>query len=482
MAAVCGVAVATAGDPGAEPATISGQRLSLRQALARVDENPDVVRAVIDAELADADARALRRPWQLSVGVGGNRVDELGASLAPPRTAGRPFVEASVAHQFSTGTTVEAHARGYSENGDDSPWSSAQITLTQQLVRGLRPSIVDSDQIAAEHTARASAARARSTGADVRSAVAAAYWELAFAHADLAIRKLSVDAAREQARLTQALVREGQVPHSALLATEQAIASRVDALVSAEQAIVERSLALRVLIGLPIESGDVVVVPTDGPALDAGRPVDVAAALARALASSPGVTAAAATVDASVARRRAADDRVLPGLDLSIVADSIENEPNVAPADPTAPLTGESVTATLTLRYDLFGGQGAQRDRERAAERRARIELAEARRRIQHDVVAAAARVDAGARRIALTAGSEERAAALLKAEVLRFSGGQATVFDVLARQAELEEARRASLRAAIDRAIADADLHRLVGDDATAPLASAVLRAGPRR
>jgi outer membrane protein TolC len=40
------------------------------------------------------------------------------------------------------------------------------------------------------------------------------------------------------------------------------------------------------------------------------------------------------------------------------------------------------------------------------------------------------------------------------------------TVFDVLSRQQELEEARRSALRAAIDHAVARAELERLIGGE----------------
>jgi outer membrane protein TolC len=444
-----------------------GLRLSLAQALEMAErQSPEIVLAELDAEIAGAQAGAVRRPWQVSLGVGTNRADKLGESLAPARSAGRPFLEATVGHRFSTGTSVEAKARGVSERGMENPWSSSQLSVTQQLLRGMRPTVVDSDRIAAEHAARASTYTARATVAQVRAGVATAYWELAFAHADLAIRKLSLEAARDQARMTELLARGGTVPRSAILAAEQAIAQRLEAVVVASQAIVERSLELRALTGLPIGPGDVVVVPTDRLARNTST-VDAANAVASALSSSPQLAAARAGVDAASAQRRATDDRVLPGLDLALVADSMQNHLDpVKAAMSMEPIAGESITATLTLRYDLFGGQGAERLRGRAAERKAKTELETARRRLQREALAATVKLDSAARRIELTRNVEDRAVAILKAETTRFSGGQVTVFDVLSRQQELEEARRAALRANIDHAVARAELERLIGGE----------------
>jgi outer membrane protein TolC len=444
-----------------------GLRLSLAQVLEMAErQSPEVVLAQLDVDIATGQADSLRRPWQASIGVGANRADQLGESLAPSRTAGRPFVEASFGHQFSTGTKVEAKMRGVSERGMENPWSSSQLSVTQQLLRGMRPSVVDSERIAALHAARASTYTARATVAQVRAAAATAYWELAFAHADLAIRKLSLEAARDQARMTELLARGGTVPRSAILAAEQAIAQRLEAVVVASQGIVDRSLELRAVTGLPIGPGDVVVVPTDRLARDTST-VDAANAVASALASSPQLAAARASVDAAAAQRKATDDRVLPGLDLALVADSMQNHVDPMKAamsmDPT---TGESITATLTLRYDFFGGDEGARARGRAAEKKARTELEGARRRLQREALTATVKLDSAARRIELTRNIEDRAVAILKAETTRFQGGQVTVFDVLSRQQELEEARRSALRAAIDHAVARAELERLIGGE----------------
>jgi outer membrane protein TolC len=451
-------------------AIANSRRFSLEEVLALAErQGPTVVRAEIDYDIAAALARSLRRPWQAALGIGGNRVDEGGTSLAPPRTAGRPFVEATVGHRFSTGTSIESRLRGHSDSDSDSAWSSAQLAVTQQLVRGLRPSVVDADRIAAEHAARASLFSSRATLADVRATAAATYWELAFAHADLEIRRLSLAAARDQTRLTDLLVRGGTVPRSAMLAAEQAVSARLEGVVFAYQSVVERSLELRSILGLALDR-ELVIVPADRPPMNALR-VERGSALEKALASSPALAAAAANLAAASAQRRATDDRVLPGLDLAIVADTTQDHvADKAARDPMRPIGGESITATLTLRYDLFGGQRGERDRGRAAERQARLDRDVIRLRVERDVLTAVTRLDLSARRMSLTRGSEDRAEAILRAETTRFSGGQATVFDVLARQEELEEARRAALRASIDHAIATADLQRLVGRAGAVP------------
>jgi outer membrane protein TolC len=435
--------------PGdARPAPL---RLSLSDCLdLAMRRSPALARAELLTEAAAGDADAIgARPWQVALSA--RRTHTESATL----TTDRDRIDASLAHRFATGTTVTA---AYTEAGpldgiarratpDELGFSTLSLSLIQPLLRGARPSAVDGEQRAAAHAATAAAARERDTRAAVIAATTAGYWELALAHADVALRQRSLDAARRQVRLTESLMRGGQVPRSASIAAERAVAERSEALITAELAVTERSLVLAALLGIGTPAP---IVPID--AIPEPRTTTPPATTD---ATTPLVAAAVAEVDAAAARRRAADDATLPALDAELATATTWTDD----ADPAL-----VATASLTLRHDLGGSQGGVARRARADERRARLELADARRALRLDVAAATARVDAATRRAALTRDIAAQAETLAAAEVTRFSAGQATVFDVLARQAELEEAERRALRAAVDRAVACADLCRLTG------------------
>jgi outer membrane protein TolC len=434
--------------PGAtRPAPL---RLSLGDCLdLAMRRSPALARAELLTEAAAGDADAIgARPWQIALSA--SRTHTEAATL----TTDRDRIDASLAHRFATGTAITA---AYTEAGaidgvaratpDDLGFSTLSLSLIQPLLRGARPSAVDGEQRAAGHAATAAAARERDARATLIAATTAGYWELALAHADVALRRRSLDAARRQVRLTESLVRGGQVPRSAAIAAERAVAERSEALITAELAVTERSLLLAALLGVGVPT---VIVPID--AIPQPRPT---IATATATETTPRVAAALAEVDAAAARRRAADDATLPALDAELATATTWTDD----ADPAL-----VATASLTLRHDLGGSQGGSARRARADERRARLELAEARRAQRLDVAAAAARVDAATRRVRLTRDIAAQAEALAAAEVTRFSAGQATVFDVLARQTELEDAERRALRARVDRAVACADLCRLTG------------------
>jgi outer membrane protein TolC len=425
-------------------------RLSLADCLdLAMRRSPALVRAELLTEAAAADADAIgARPWQIALSVGRTHTE------AATLTTDRDRIDASLGHRFATGTAITAaYIQAGAVDGvaratpDELGFSTLSVSLIQPLLRGARPSAVDGEQRAAAHAATAAAARERDARAAVIAATTAGYWELALAHADVVLRQRSLDAARRQVRLTESLVRGGQVPRSAAIAAERAVAERSEALITAELAVTERSLLLAAVLG--------VGTPATIVAIDAIPPAGAMGTATTTTGATPLVAAALADVDAAAARRRAADDATLPALDAELATATTWTDN----ADPAL-----IATASLTLRHDLGGSQGGVARRARADERRARLELAEARRAQRLDVAAAAARVDAATRRVGLTRDIAAQAATLAAAEVTRFSAGQATVFDVLARQAELEDAERRALRARVDRAVACADLCRLTG------------------
>ena len=117
--------------------------------------------------------------------------------------------------------------------------------ILQPLLRGRGESVTRIERIRAQ--VQADSARfqrevaARTTVRDL----VAAYWEVAFAWAELEIRRSSLQLAQERRRLTDASVRGGATAPTELLAVDQVIAQREEDVVVAQLAVTERSLEFR---------------------------------------------------------------------------------------------------------------------------------------------------------------------------------------------------------------------------------------------
>src|SRR6185436_1782271 len=92
---------------------------------------------------------------------------------------------------------------------------------------------------------------------------------------ELDVRRSSADAARDQLRRARADIEVGKQPPSASAEIEVAIARREEAVLLAEQTMVERSLELERLTGQPFERDTTTLValdalsePREAPSLD----------------------------------------------------------------------------------------------------------------------------------------------------------------------------------------------------------------------
>ncbi len=341
----------------------------------------------------------------------------------------------------------------------------AELVWQQPLLRGRGRAVHDAGRRSARAGADAEAAML--TLADTRLVldVSRAYWELAYATRELAIRESALALAGEQLAITRARVGAGTGAELEVLAVEQAIAAREAALVAAEQALGERALELRVLMAL--EDGDPRPLAA-ADALDAPTPPAPAAtdALARTLGFSPELKAIDFRSRAADARTRAADGSTGPQLDLLVRGGPTGNAAVAGDAwSQLARFDGYQAGASLSLVLPV-GDRAARGEREMARlEEKQLAHLREASRgRLTAEVQRAVDAVVLSDKRIAAARRAAELAEKNVKLEIDRWKAGAGTNFDVLTRQDQQAAADAALARAHADRHIAVAALAALTG------------------
>src|SRR5690606_23327579 len=110
------------------------------------------------------------------------------------------------------------------------------------LLRGVGSDITYAGQRSARQLAAAARFDRESAARTVVQDIIRAYWEVAYALADLDIRRSALELAKTRRDLTQRGVELGSAPRTALTEVDQIIATREEEILVAELSVAERSL------------------------------------------------------------------------------------------------------------------------------------------------------------------------------------------------------------------------------------------------
>ncbi len=299
--------------------------------------------------------------------------------------------------------------------------------------------------------------------ADLVRDVVRAYWELAYAGREVDIRRSGLVLAQRQREITAAAVTAQAKPQIELLAADQTIALREEAVVVAEQLLAERALELRLLLNLesgpPLAAGDALDIAGTRAALDG--------ATARAWQFSPELRALAqqdrlARVDTEVA-----ENDMRPRLDLAVSGGPAGNSDGFADAYSAAARADSwDVRGGLVLRVPLGNHAAAgRRDAARLRSRRIALQKETVKGQIAAAVERAAGRVRTAEARLQAAGRAVTLARRTGELERGRWQVGDATNFDVARRDDELAAAELVEARARTDYLAAIAVLESLTGD-----------------
>ncbi len=475
--------------------TGNGRRIGLRDALSvAVRQNPSLASETIDVGIADAQIAETYGldDWLIDAGATWvtQRTDEVPGkqfqspavdSLSLNAKVSKPLVDGgilgveatgsyfNVTSRFETnrgpnGEILDPPAVGYSESIEYNP--KLQVTFFQPVLRGFGEATRNSGRVKARADREVQEIERENAAGNLVRDVVQAYWELAYAAQEVAIRKQSVALAREQLRITQAGIEVGKLAKTDSLAVEQAIASREEELFTAEQNLAERSIELRRLVGMEIGPGEIELTATDR--LDTtGAVPDLDENLAAALENNPELKTIrargkAATIDVAVT-----ENGLLPQLDFNATAGPQGNSNTLGDAFSNM-VTFDAFEITAGVKFQTSIGNHGAKGRAEAARgqlRKMRLTEQDVRAQIAAQVVRAVNLVRSAKKRMDVSATASRLAEQNVSLEKARWEVGRTTNFEVLRRQDELAQSQLREARARADYLKAVAIVESLTGE-----------------
>ncbi len=441
-----------------------------------VQHAPALASAKIDIAIAEAQIAQTyaRDDWHLDALLSVNSSSGYFSGLRIDRST-TIGATVDVSRVLPTGGTVIFHAgTTYSRtNNPLSPgdrinnWSDElNVTFAQPLLRGRGRWLYEINERRATLSRDSAVLAKRLAAINTVQAVVSAYWDLVLAERQIAITQASLALANERLRITTIGNQGGKIPRSEIPAVQQIIATREEEILAAELSIVDRSIALRRAVGLPIGQGQLGLrVTTD---LDTTQTNTSLAELSeRAFAASPELAQLAKQDAVAKLDIEVTENGLLPQLDAALtLGPTTQSESFTTALRDLARTSSIAIGGQLRLQHD-FGQEDVKgRARElREGRRKLEVTAFDIRAQIAQTMARAVAQLELAKRRIALSQRAIDLANENIKIETDRFNLGRATNFDVLTRQEELRQAELRKTQAMIDWHKALAIVQALTGD-----------------
>ena len=330
--------------------------------------------------------------------------------------------------------------------------SSLALTFSHPLLRGFGTEVTLANLRKARIQQDVAQLGRQMRACNVVRDVVVAYWELAYATQDLAIRRSALDLAEEQLRTTKALIGVGRLADSDAASVQRAIAQRQEDVATGEQNLYFRSLDLQRLFGVPADANLPLFTAADAPTT--GVPsLDEGTELGRALEANPQLRALKLGLRFSQTDVATARSTLRPRLDFTGSVGPVGWKPGLG--DSVKQMAGfGSLAWSAGLAFELPVQNRAARGQMRAAEED--LNLAELNAddfavQLRDLVLRATRSIRTAGERVALGQREVKFAEQNLDAERARFQAGRATNNDVLLRQQELKDAETRLLRATVD-------------------------------
>lgn len=345
---------------------------------------------------------------------------------------------------------------------------SVAVEYTQPLLRGAWDLSGTQALRQAEYARDRDLAGIRQAGVDVVQSAVDAYWDLAFAYADLEVKARSLELAEELRELTAAKFRVGAVAEVEVVQTEADIASRTDALLTAQNAVHQAGDRLRILL-FGLEEGEqweMSLVPSSvPPSAEASgvvwRNAFETAREYRADLRQLRIDVEQTNLDWEVAQRG-----TLPKLDFTGTGNYFAQDDQVGKA--LSNLSDRDFPGyTLGLVFELPLGnamyEGAEH-RTRHLNRLAIRTLRDRENEVANEVRDAVRNLNYNAERVTVTARASAVARRQLEAEQRRLQEGASTNFQVLQFQTDLAVAESQEIQARMEFAKATTKLFTVQG------------------
>ncbi len=435
---------------------------AIQRALAK---NPDALREVANVDTANASVLRTQAPFDytLTADTSYARTFSLGGGFSQSTPIDRLSYDASISRglESANGGSLALSFQGQRTSFNGLTYQNGLVLqLTHPLLKGLGLDVVARPRQAAEQRVTAAIANRRARVVGVVRDLALAYWELAYAVEDVAIKRKAVQLAKELLELTQAQIRVGRLSEIEAYAVKATIAQNEGDLVTAELAQRQRSRDLRRLLGEPVDP-QAARLATPPPPVIQPTPIDSGTEAEKAVVENPALAALRAGVRASELDRDAVDNLLLP--DLSFVGSV-----GTTGVKPTFRDSMEDVVTVNSPQYSaglrfswVLGNRdvAGQKRQSEATRRKAEIDVAALEIDTKLFAMRYADELGTANRRLELAAVAVEFAQKNVDAEKAKFEVGRTNNYEVLKRQQDLTTAQGRRVRAMVDFLEAQAQL-----------------------
>lgn len=342
------------------------------------------------------------------------------------------------------------------------------VEFTQPLLRGAWDLTSTQALRQAEFARDRDMAGIRQAGTDVVQAAVDAYWDLAFAYADLEVKRRSLELADELRELTAAKFRVGAVAEVEVVQTEADIASRTDALLTAQNSVHQAADRLRILL-FGLEEGvqwDIELVPSSAAPAASASDMPWRDAFQTAREYRADLRQLRIDVDQTQLDWEVAQRGTLPKLDFTGTGNYYAQDAQIGEA--FSNLSDRDFPGyTLGLVFELPLGnsqfKGAEH-RTRHLNRLAVRTLRDRENEVANEVRDAVRNLNYNAERVTVTSRASAVARRQLEAEQRRLQEGASTNFQVLQFQTDLAVAESQEIQARMEFAKATTKLNTVQG------------------
>lgn len=402
--------------------------------------------------------------------VGGLQATTISPFIGEGNTA-----NAVIQSLIPTGATVSLEYSIFREFVDPNPFrllnpsytNFIEAKITQPLLKGGGWFYNMSPVYIARNNKKISLAQFKSKAIEVSNSVQEAYWNYVRATENLKVAKKSLERAEDLLRKNKIQVEVGTLAPVEIIDAESGVASRVEAVISAENAIKDREDDLKRIMNLADNEviSEATIVPTDKPVFEP-KEVEVKDTIKVAMEKRPELSELQlATENAGMQTRRRRNElypalNFTGGVRYTGLGGEISSANNSTFSED---FQGEFFALTLEVPIGNRSARSAY-NKSRLNERQARINVRKKELDIVVEVREAVRQVMTNIERVNATRKARELAEKRLENEEKKFEVGRTTSLEVLRAQENLAFAEFEEARAIIDYEISLGNLEKAKG------------------
>lgn len=342
-----------------------------------------------------------------------------------------------------------------------------EAKITQPLLKGAGWFYNRSPIYIARNNKKISFAQFKSTAIEVSNAVQEAYWNFVKAIEDLKVAKKSLERAEDLLRKNKIEVESGTLAPIEIIEAESGVASRVEAIISAENAIRDKEDELKRILNLADSEiiSDVEIVPVDKPTFEP-KEVPLKETIKIAMEKRPELKELQIEVENAGMEVRRKKNELFPKLDLtggvrySGLGGTIDGAHD-------STFSGDFQGEFITLTFEVpIGNRAARNDYKKAklGKEQSALNVKKKELDIVVEVRGSVREVMTNIERVMATRKARELAQKRLEVEEKKYSVGRSTSLEILRAQEDLATAEGNETKALTDYEISRGSLEAAKG------------------